>query len=81
MLLDVLLDVEIPALCFHEFLLDEAPNLDWACTGFACKLFEGRGGGIRALAAVCLHGKNWCQKKCSFSFLNNKKIKIKIADI
>jgi hypothetical protein len=28
MLLDVLLDVEIPALCFHEFLLDEAPNLD-----------------------------------------------------
>lgn len=46
--LDVLLDDDIGALCFEEFLLDDGPNLDLARA-------DGRGGGIKALADICLY--------------------------
>lgn len=50
LLFDVLLDVEISDLCLDEFWPEEDPNLD----NF---MFEGRGGGIKALAEICLYKK------------------------
>jgi len=46
----VLLDVEISDLCIDEFWPEDDPNLD----NF---IFEGRGGGIKALAEICLYKK------------------------
>lgn len=54
LLLDVLLDVDISALCMDEFRLDEDPNLDFECTEFEKELVDGLGGGIKALAETCL---------------------------
>lgn len=50
LLFDVLLDVEISDLCMDECWPEDDPNLD----NF---IFEGRGGGIKALAEICLYKK------------------------
>lgn len=55
MLLDVLLDDDIGALCFEEFLLDEGPNFDLVRADDERNLADGRGGGIKALADICLY--------------------------
>lgn len=56
LLLDVLLlDIDISASCVDDFLLDEYPNLDWACIVLEEVLVDDRGGGIRALAEFCLY--------------------------
>ena len=47
LLFEVLLDVEISGLSLDEFWPEVDPNLD-------SFLFEGRGGGIKALAEICL---------------------------
>lgn len=55
MLFDVWLDVDISALSFEEFLLDEGPNFDLARIDDERDLADGRGGGIKALAEICLY--------------------------
>lgn len=62
MLLDVLPDVDISALHDGCFLLDEPPNLDLPRSEFENDLVDGRGGGIRARAEICLY-KNSQKKK------------------
>lgn len=47
LLFDVFLDVEFSGLRIDEFWPEDDPNLD--------NLFEGRGGGIKALAEICLY--------------------------
>lgn len=56
LLLDVLLLVDTSFLLieFDGFLLDEDPNLDWACLELEDLLLDGLGGGIKALAELCL---------------------------
>lgn len=70
MLFDVLLDVDILALCFEEFLLDEGPNFDLARTDDERGLADGRGGGIKALADICLYTNriNWAKIEMHVSF-------------
>lgn len=53
LLFDVFLDVDISALRMEEFLLDEAPNLDFVRAELENELADGRGGGIRARAEIC----------------------------
>lgn len=54
-LFDVLPDVDISAIRKGCLLLDEPPNLDFPRTGFENDLLDGRGGGIRARAEICLY--------------------------
>jgi hypothetical protein len=55
LLFDVLLDVDISALCVDLFLLDEGPNLDWERLELEAVMVAGRGGGIKTLAETCLY--------------------------
>ena len=52
---EVALDVEMSRLCFEKFLLDEGANFDLARIELERVLFDGRGGGIKALAEICLY--------------------------
>lgn len=56
MLFDVLLDEEISGLREYGFLLDEPRGFDLAGTEFG--LLDGRGGGIRARAEICLYERS-----------------------
>ena len=56
-LFDVALDVDVTALSLKKLLLDEGAYFDFARTELEWDLVDGRGGGIKALAELCLYMK------------------------